>query len=345
VRFGLGIGLAVAHFASPGLEDGETGSATMTEQFTMAIAGTEAGETGTQIDTEIFTMSIASTEADEVGASGNTVTMSVAGAEATETGAASVTETFTMAVASTEAVETCAATMTNTAPNPIPGLPGLKFYVDAATTPPHVSSGSNIDLWTDLSGVGNSLNTIPTLANAPQRGGDNSLDTLAASSRAIVHPAANSIGTGHYCVGIVIKIDALIDGSILFGDSDVNVGGVNLKIAGNKWSLEHYAVGGNVSVADAPTDTYHILIGDRAAGAAPVLYLDGSAISLSGTTSADPIASGTGLTSGLCMGTFGNFAAAFASCKILAAFICNSDIGSSSVAAVQAYWKGVYGTP
>lgn len=236
------------------------------------------------------------------------------------------------------------------AANPIRGFSNLKFYVDAAITPPHVSSASNIDSWTDLSGTGNTLNTLN--ANAPQKTGDNGAKSVAASTQGITKPAANSIGTGAYTIGLVVFMDALVDNGIIIGDADlsggVGNGGVNLRITSSKWVLDHYLVANAaVSTANAPTTGgFHSVIFSRAASSAPVFYLDGVSQSLSSSSTSNPLSSGTGIFSGLSLFTFGNFDSAHSSCQILAAFICGGTaIGATNAARVHTYWKYRYGLP
>lgn len=223
--------------------------------------------------------------------------------------------------------------------NPILGLTGLQFYVDTKVAAP-THSGSDVTAWSDLSTHGNDLNVVSV--NKPQLLANGGVQFVAANSNALYRQNTSIIGTGHYCVALLIKVDAVTDLEVFFGNADVNTGGVNLKVNTASWNLEHYAVGGN-SDGVIDTSAYYILIWDRATGAAPIFYKNNVPITLGASTSTDPIAAGAN--GDLIMGAFGGGTsanAAFSSCTILAAFICSSDIGSTNATAVYNYWFSQY---
>lgn len=224
--------------------------------------------------------------------------------------------------------------------NPIPGL-SPAWYVDGATTPP-TTSGSDVTSWTDLSGNGRTLN-VPSTAK-PQLVDTVGIQCIAASNNDLARANTGLIGTAGYCIGLVLKIDAVIDNEVFLSNADrLVVGtGVNVKISGTTFIVDHYNAGTAVrDDTNVPADTtaYHVFIVDRSgSGVAPVLYRDGVNVTgFSGT--ADPIAAGA--VANLMIGSFTG--AGFSSCRVKAAFVCTAGIGSTAANNVWLYWKAIYG--
>lgn len=245
-------------------------------------------------------------------------------------------------LAGIEQNETSAITLTYTN-NPILGLAGLAWYVDGAITPPTLS-GSDVTGWTDLSGNGRNLN-LASVAK-PQTVDTVGMQCVAANSNDLTRVNTGLIGTGGYCIGLVLKIDSVIDNEVFFSNADrLVVGtGLNIKINGTTFTVDHYNAG--VAVRDdtnvpADTTTYHVFIIDRSgSGVAPVMYRDG--VNVTGFTgTANPIAAGA--VANLMLGSFSG--AGYSSSRIKAAFVCTAGIGSTNAAAVSAFLKAEHGTP
>lgn len=218
------------------------------------------------------------------------------------------------------------------------------FYVDGLITAP-TTSGANVTGWTDLSSNGRTLNS--TSATKPQLIDTVGIQLLAANSTYLRRTGQNIIGTGGYCLGIVLKIDANIDGEIFFGNADASAGGVNLKINTTTFSVDHYNAG--LAVRDdtnvpSNTSVYNVFIVDRSgSGVAPVIWRNGTNVSGFSQT-VNPTAAGAN--ADIIMGAIGNsVGSGFSSCRIKAAFMFAAGIGSTNVATIQAYWKAAYGTP
>lgn len=233
-------------------------------------------------------------------------------------------------------------------PNPIPGLSGLKFYVDTKVAEP-THSGADVTAWDDLSAFGNDLDQVT--ANKPQlvsagelKGG---VRFVAGDATSLWRANAGLIGTGGYTIGIVFKVDQVIDNEVFISNADrLVVGtGVNLKINTATFTDDHYNAG--VAARDdtnVPADTtnVHVFVVDRSgSGQAPVIYRDN--FNVTGFTgTADPIASGPD--ANLMLGAFTG--TGYSSCTILGAFIVDgTGIGPTNAAAVWQWWYSEYLAP
>lgn len=182
-------------------------------------------------------------------------------------------------------------------------LSGLVLALDSANG---LNQSANVATsWTDLSGVGNTLDTAvgsPDYVTGQQNGRP-CLRLTTASAQYLYRANTNLFGSGAYTVAMALKIRASAGNDTYFGNS-TGSGGLRLgrELGSNKRDVSHVGLEDHTD-GTIQTSTVETWIARRASGSAPSLLVNGVAQTLTTVTTT---LTNPGATARLVVGAFWN---------------------------------------